>query len=225
MVRFRTLMIPTAYGPGAKRFISPCEMPPADFTGFSASSQRKTQWPQNRPRLRRSRRTSRDSAARDSELPEWGRVRMRGRPLHHAHSPSGDGRPSGRPMARRETGVLPDALWRGPTCPGSHCQAAFFALYPTRAHVGPVAQWLEPAAHNGLVAGSSPARPTTRAFDRAHFPAPVIWPTSRGVIRDSADQITRRFRQRRRRRLEKRIDNFLTGLLGHDIVFQNYIAN
>src|SRR5689334_11741045 len=26
--------------------------------------------------------------------------------------------------------------------------------------VGPVAQWLEPAAHNGLVAGSSPARPT-----------------------------------------------------------------
>src|SRR5574337_1152162 len=25
---------------------------------------------------------------------------------------------------------------------------------------GPVAQWLEPAAHNGLVAGSSPARPT-----------------------------------------------------------------
>src|SRR5271170_4115494 len=27
-------------------------------------------------------------------------------------------------------------------------------------HVGPVAQWSEPAAHNGLVAGSSPARPT-----------------------------------------------------------------
>jgi hypothetical protein len=26
---------------------------------------------------------------------------------------------------------------------------------------GPVAQWLEPAAHNGLVAGSSPARPTS----------------------------------------------------------------
>ena len=29
---------------------------------------------------------------------------------------------------------------------------------------GPVAQWLEPAAHNGLVAGSSPARPTTLLF-------------------------------------------------------------
>src|SRR6201989_306239 len=28
---------------------------------------------------------------------------------------------------------------------------------------GPVAQWLEPAAHNGLVAGSSPAGPTTSA--------------------------------------------------------------
>ena len=29
---------------------------------------------------------------------------------------------------------------------------------------GPVAQWLEPAAHNGLVAGSSPARPTTFSY-------------------------------------------------------------
>jgi hypothetical protein len=29
---------------------------------------------------------------------------------------------------------------------------------------GPVAQWLEPAAHNGLVAGSSPARPTSPVF-------------------------------------------------------------
>ena len=28
---------------------------------------------------------------------------------------------------------------------------------------GPVAQWLEPAAHNGLVAGSSPAGPTSRS--------------------------------------------------------------
>jgi hypothetical protein len=27
---------------------------------------------------------------------------------------------------------------------------------------GPVAQWLEPAAHNGLVPGSSPGRPTRR---------------------------------------------------------------
>jgi hypothetical protein len=42
-----------------------------------------------------------------------------------------------------------------------HCHRARFALYPRAAPpVGPVAQWLEPAAHNGLVAGSSPARPT-----------------------------------------------------------------
>lgn len=34
--------------------------------------------------------------------------------------------------------------------------------YPS-APPGPVAQWLEPAAHNGLVAGSSPAGPTRLA--------------------------------------------------------------
>src|SRR4051794_5117569 len=31
---------------------------------------------------------------------------------------------------------------------------------PRQRAAGPVAQWLEPAAHNGLVAGSSPAGPT-----------------------------------------------------------------
>jgi hypothetical protein len=35
---------------------------------------------------------------------------------------------------------------------------------PLRKSRGPVAQWLEPTAHNGLVAGSSPAGPTTFAF-------------------------------------------------------------
>ncbi len=30
----------------------------------------------------------------------------------------------------------------------------------TSVNLGPVAQWLEPAAHNGLVAGSSPAGST-----------------------------------------------------------------
>jgi hypothetical protein len=34
-----------SYKRGAKRFISLGEMSPIDFTGFSASSQRKTQWP------------------------------------------------------------------------------------------------------------------------------------------------------------------------------------
>ena len=46
------------------------------------------------------------------------------------------------------------------------------ALCPQRrALIGPVAQWLEPAAHNGLVAGSSPARPTT--LRRAFFAEPA----------------------------------------------------
>ena len=50
------------------------------------------------------------------------------------------------------------------------CNQALFALYPLRrAQVGPVAQWLEPAAHNGLVAGSSPARPTIVSQGIARF--------------------------------------------------------
>ena len=50
---------------------------------------------------------------------------------------------------------------------------------PPRLAAGPVAQWLEPAAHNRLVAGSSPAGPTsaaTRAPPRR----------SRGVLRSCA---------------------------------------
>ena len=41
-------------------------------------------------------------------------------------------------------------------------RAMLAAIAGTRlaASFGPVAQWLEPAAHNGLVAGSSPAGPT-----------------------------------------------------------------
>jgi hypothetical protein len=35
---------------------------------------------------------------------------------------------------------------------------------------GPVAQWLEPAAHNGLVGGSSPPGPTTHSFELGIFP-------------------------------------------------------
>src|SRR5277367_1144153 len=42
---------------------------------------------------------------------------------------------------------------------------AFCALPSGGAPVGPVAQWLEPAAHNGLVAGSSPARPTSQILN------------------------------------------------------------
>ncbi len=38
-------------------------------------------------------------------------VNDRGYSVSAVHSPSEDGRPFGRPIARRETGVLPDALW------------------------------------------------------------------------------------------------------------------
>ena len=49
-----------------------------------------------------------------------------------------------------------------------HCHRAHFALYRREARPdGPVAQRLEPAAHNGLVAGSSPARPTTSSGRRS----------------------------------------------------------
>ena len=41
-----------------------------------------------------------------------------------------------------------------------------------RLAAGPVAQWLEPAAHNGLVAGSSPAGPTSLRELRLGKPVP-----------------------------------------------------
>ena len=53
--------------------------------------------------------------------------------------------------------------WMGPSPPlhrsGPPCKRSG-TTGPTGSR-GPVAQWLEPAAHNGLVAGSSPAGPTT----------------------------------------------------------------
>ncbi len=48
--------------------------------------------------------------------------------------------------------------------------AGFLRFIPRGApRVGPVAQWSEPAAHNGLVAGSSPARPTKVYLGIASF--------------------------------------------------------
>jgi hypothetical protein len=44
------------------------------------------------------------------------------------------------------------------------CAPARLATYSFS--LGLVAQWLEPAAHNGLVAGSSPAGPTTQSVKR-----------------------------------------------------------
>src|SRR5262245_46191046 len=53
--------------------------------------------------------------------------------------------------------VLPLLRRRLPCKRGRHRCLAALARQPA---AGPVAQWLEPAAHNGLVAGSSPAGPT-----------------------------------------------------------------
>src|SRR5580704_7679381 len=49
--------------------------------------------------------------------------------------------------------------------------------------VGPVAQWLEPAAHNGLVGGSSPPGPTTQSR-RIAFSAGTLgkWGVSAGIL-------------------------------------------
>src|ERR1700738_5175617 len=49
---------------------------------------------------------------------------------------------------------------------------------------GPVAQWLEPAAHNGLVAGSSPAGPTNEISNLSIliFSTPPEIPTGSGTI-------------------------------------------
>jgi hypothetical protein len=63
--------------------------------------------------------------------------------------------------------------------PPRHCP---FAIVPVngagtvacrqKRAAGPVAQWLEPAAHNGLVAGSSPAGPTKKISNIPSF----VWP-------------------------------------------------
>jgi hypothetical protein len=64
----------------------------------------------------------------------------------------------------------------------SHCHRAHFALYPREAHPdGPVAQRLEPAAHNGLVAGSNPARPTKHLLDITRFSVSLNTPVMSGT--------------------------------------------
>ena len=40
---------------------------------------------------------------------------------------------------------------------------------PASERIGPVAQWLEPTAHNGLVGGSSPPGPTTQSCATGDF--------------------------------------------------------
>ena len=60
-----------------------------------------------------------------------------------------------------------------PSCQG--VTAGFQQHDPLPSLEGPVAQWLEPAAHNGLVAGSSPAGPTIlSAASDAEFASSAI---------------------------------------------------
>jgi hypothetical protein len=59
-----------------------------------------------------------------------------------------------RPGMTRWVRALPDAH--------RHCKGCRHRCLPrSGSPAGPVAQWLEPAAHNGLVPGSSPGRPTS----------------------------------------------------------------
>src|SRR4029434_3785433 len=48
---------------------------------------------------------------------------------------------------------------------------------------GPVAQWLEPTAHNGLVGGSSPPGPTTHSSEPRDFPETFKRPAIGGLRR------------------------------------------
>ena len=55
---------------------------------------------------------------------------------------------------------------------------------------GPVAQWLEPAAHNGLVGGSSPPGPTTQSHVWGNFPAAGEKPPDGGMRREGLVSVT-----------------------------------
>jgi hypothetical protein len=77
----------------------------------------------------------------------------------------------------RENGLGPP-LPRGRVTAGACNVAALTQKEGPLAGKGPVAQWLEPAAHNGLVAGSSPAGPTISCRSRSgqFFPASFFRP-------------------------------------------------
>jgi hypothetical protein len=45
---------------------------------------------------------------------------------------------------------------------------------PAPERIGPVAQWLEPTAHNGLVGGSNPPGPTNKINSLWTFPRSSI---------------------------------------------------
>jgi hypothetical protein len=67
-------------------------------------------------------------------------------------------------------------------------EATAWPLEPPRQ--GPVAQWLEPAAHNGLVGGSSPPGPTTQSRVCGNFPAAGEKPPDGGMRRERLVSVT-----------------------------------
>src|SRR5579862_1317025 len=84
-----------------------------------------------------------------------------------------------RPRSRTRSESRPAAARRRAprlSGPARHCMERRASARPRVAveppTQGPVAQWLEPAAHNGLVGGSSPPGPTT--FQRLGTGAPRL---------------------------------------------------
>jgi hypothetical protein len=55
---------------------------------------------------------------------------------------------------------------------------------PAPERIGPVAQWLEPTAHNGLVGGSNPPGPTTQSRATGEFLAACEIRRIGGVVRE-----------------------------------------
>ena len=90
------------------------------------------------------------------------------------------------PQRHRRASRLKDGVASARLC--QHCRIASRIVrgvgtvaaprLPRQPAAGPVAQWLEPAAHNGLVAGSSPAGPTSfqyKYFRRFSFICSRAW--------------------------------------------------
>jgi hypothetical protein len=92
-----------------------------------------------------------------SVAPTWTKRWYRKRPLQLPERLSAAARPQEKRGRRNRDANRRPAL----------CAHAGF-VYRLRG-AGPVAQWLEPTAHNGLVAGSSPAGPTTHSRRTAIF--------------------------------------------------------
>src|SRR5437899_14736 len=97
------------------------------------------------------------------------RIANRGRKKSSADAFMGNpDAPAGQHEARVRHPGAPAALWGAIV----GAAATLYGLGPRPPCVrrGPVAQWLEPAAHNGLVGGSNPPGPTTHSGATGDFP-------------------------------------------------------